>query len=278
MTYTFTGPNPTPGYNLTFGVTRSIEFLRQQFFRTEWIGKITKKLSTIDALDVYDLNQRALLAYDLSRLLGTFIPQTAMIPFASIGATADLKDILSDSRQFYDYSMVLMSRRLSTRATVDDLELLDRTAILRTFIFDYFIGNFDKKDDDYVIDVDGQLWSIDYQLWGPCDDINHALGYCGTTYDFSFDNVNNYCIGTRLRSTLVHDPRVVDHFVSRIEAITDRQIETLVNRYRFYARDKTRMTTINRMFIDYFLNRRHEMRGSLEAFFSANNESIALAA
>ncbi len=144
---------------------------------------------------------------------------------------------------------------------------IKRQDILKIFVFDCWIGNFDKKDPDYVLDENEKLWSIDYQLWGPRDDSGRTLGYFADTYEFTPANIRKYCVGDLLRPILEYDKTVFDTLVRRIEKLSDRRIRQLVNRYPFCSQDHEKRQNINQVFVEFLQRRRDELRGLLKNCF-----------
>jgi len=108
-------------------------YLKNQLSKKLWVGKISKKLP--GKLAFPDLNQRALLAYRLSKLVKTPLPKTKIVK----NQTGEI--LLTD------FKGVDMHRFLKLYS-IDNIKNKDE--LLENFIFNLWVGNYDKKDSDYL--------------------------------------------------------------------------------------------------------------------------------
>lgn len=236
--YRFLHLNSQGGFNKTFIILKYFDIFGFEFLPSKWVGKLTVKLSTLGdpmVLDILDMDNRSMLAYRLAKKLAINIPRTELISFDQIERCEQLSEVLNPSR-YYNFSKIVISKfitgerfDLNTKA----LERVKNTDILNLFIFDCWLGNFDKKIEDYIIDKQNKLWSIDYQLWGPRDTSYRTLGYCARVYGITIENFKKYCLPKPLWQHLTFDKFLVDKFISKIKKLSKKYLEKTLDRYKF---------------------------------------------
>jgi len=250
-------------YNFNF-------LLQKKLINSLWVGKISKKVKMVNKeFEIYDLDQRALLAYDLAKLLGVSMPQTKYINLHDIANNEFLLSETEDKKEeYHNYSKIVITRFCgqSIKSIQDNLlEQIDRSSLLKIFIFDFWIGNFDKKNEDYLIDNSNKLWTIDYQLYGPVDDSGKALGFCAGLYESSKEKAYQHCISPKLKPYLDFTSQTFGSFLRLIENLSDNKIIHCVNKYNFYYKNSDNKK-INKEFIKYLCLRRDSIRKKLGRF------------
>lgn len=262
--YEFLGLNPEQGFNKTFFIQRSFNFFGIKLFKSLWIGKITKKLSLAGADDLFDMNQRSALASDLGKILGVNIAQTKIIKTKSIDNFGKVCDLLGDLNNYYDFTEIPISKFKDKRINEKTLPLIKSRELLSLFIFDCWIGNLDKKTDDYVIDDKNRLWGIDYQLWGPRDESDRTLGYCACLYDLTPENLKRFCLPELLWNNIVFTKKIADKIIGRIEYLNQKILSKLVNHYKFI---NNRGEIFNKEIINYLYNRTRQIKKEINEIF-----------
>jgi len=257
--YRFIKPNSNPSYNNTFLILKYYRFLGKDLFASEWIGKITKKIEWKPDLPD-DLDERCALAYRLGKIIGVNIPETDIIKFDRIENNKEL--VLSNPKDYYDFSEISISKKRGDCFNDNLLSDIEKSDLLNLFIFDCWIGNFDKKPKDYVRDEKNKLWGIDYQLWGPCDsNITHSLGYCAYTYDFTIENIKKYCLPDTYWKYIQYDTKVADKILTRIENINRKSINKIICGLSFYN---------NEFIVQFLENRCQKVRLDIRNIFGSS--------
>jgi len=138
--------------------------------------------------------------------------------------------------------------------------IINLKEVIGNFAFNLWIGNYDRKDDDYSVDSRLYACSIDYSLSGPgfVEDLSHSvsIGAFFQTYDFN----NTSDSGWALPDVLLRKLREMNpgegffsDIVKRIESVSDREIgkafaglhfyrlgsrESIETRYREFLRER----------------------------------------
>ena len=248
-------------YNLNF-------LLQNKFTKSLWVGKISKKVKPVnEQFEIYDLDQRALMAYDLAKLLNIPMPKIKYIDLQNILNSKFLLSNIGNSNDYHDYNKIIISRFSGQPISIledNQIKKINRSDLLKIFIFDCWIGNFDKKDSDYIVDSNKKIWTIDYQLWGPVDNSKKALGFCAENkYEFKKENANKYCIAPKLKHYLDFTNKTREVLLKRIENLSNDKIRKCVNKYNFYYKDSNEKK-INKEFEEYLCLRRDKIRENLK--------------
>ncbi len=245
------------GYNKKFNVQENYIIFNKIFILYNWVGKISKRVEFITPPGIFDLNQRALLAWDLAKLMNISMPEIKLVPNDKILNFDQLAKNLKTS-EFYDYNFILLSKYSGVQLEEYDFKRINMARLREIFVFDCWLGNLDKKDDDYLIDNKNKLWTIDYQLWGPIDNSGKSLGFCAKTYEINKDTLNR-CIGRKTKKLILNKSKLSDfnEIIKRIRKLTNEQISERVNKYQFYKRGSD-SEKINHILV-VFLNERKKI-------------------
>jgi|SRR3989344_1891813 len=280
-TYIFIAFPQWQGYNVKFLAGETTSLFNWQLCQNVWTGKICRRITPHivgqENSDVFDLNERALLAYDLATLLAVRIPHHKLVQFGRIGQREPLDAI--DKKEFYPFENILLSKVVGRSLQKNDYPHININDLMTIFVFDCWLGNFDKKDDDYIIDERGGLMTIDYQLWGPVDDSGTTLGFCARLYDLTAENSIRRAVGNSMRKVLTEnlDKANYETIVRRIESLPDRKIAKLVNKCTILERG-SKDKRINEYMIRYLISRkkriRQDMVNVIEILRASSNQNV----
>jgi hypothetical protein len=236
----------------------------------EWVGKINKRLEdtcTKGNPDIYDLNERALLAFDLARLVSANLPETKQVRVGSISNRNILEQI--NKAEFYNFDNIILTRYIRgvVISQLKDVSTIPLSSVLPLFVFDSWIGNLDKKEDDYILDNKNRLWSIDYQLWGPRDpEAKRVLGFCAEVYDLTEQNIVEQLTRTaRLKDLLknFNDSNELEECIRRIENVSDKSIENIVKKYNFCGTQENLKNNLNATLTNFLIESRDQIRSKV---------------
>ena len=249
----------TDSYNYNF-------FVLDKETEEEWVGKINKRLKDICTKgnpDIYDLNERALLAFDLANLVSINLPETKQVGIDSISNRSILEKI--NKAEFYNFRNIILTRyvRGVVISKLKDESTIPLSGVVPLFVFDSWIGNLDKKEDDYILDTKNKLWSIDYQLWGPRDpEAKKVLGFCAEVYDFTEQNIVKQLTRTaKLRDLLknLNDSEELEEGIRKIENISDKSIENVVKKYNFCGTQENSKNNLNATLTNFLIESRDQV-------------------
>ncbi len=263
---------PTFKYEHEVGITYNRNFVvRRISDGARWVGKISNSLKE-KGVDFRDLDDRAALAHRLAHLLDLPLPRFE-IASASCVDGLDLNTSpmrINDTIWLSEYSGVPLPEYLQNAALGAIQNMQD---LWHNIAFNVWIGNYDRKDGDYLIDEGGRLSFIDYHLWGPgfyTGDLL-ALGAYAEAYSLDDPDDTGWCVGT---------PRLLQHvrdmqigmalflpMLARIEALSTREIELSLDGLSFTDQDGRILRPA--AVLAYLLTRRSMIRKTLEDWIRA---------
>lgn len=250
-------------------------FIRLNISRSLWVAKISHTLPP--TANFKDLNQRALLAYKLSLLVDTPIPKTKILKLNQIEYSPDLIEFLDtiksetikDGILVTEFRGIPLSDFLKVHSVSD---IVNFTEILENFVFNLWIGNYDKKNADYIIDQDNRVWSVDYNLLGPGFNTNKNLALGGYAKQFDINNVDHsgWCLGELLIEQLKtgkYPEELVMPIVERINNLPESRIISSFDGLTFNREASSEH--INPDFIDFLLERRKVLKSKVSEWYAA---------
>ncbi len=231
-----------------------------------WVVKVSIKTRA----GFKDLNERALLAYKLSLLAGVRLPETHIMKMDQVSGLEPfreaIKERVNDEVTITKYSGVPLTNFFQDEHTLKDLD--DFEEIFRSFVFNVWIGNYDRKAEDYLISTNKQITSIDYQLCGPGfqKDMDLAIGAYALGYSLEDVNDTAWClegslnqnIGLllgRVRSEMIPYKVFLPH-IETIQKIPEQRIRDCFEDISFYGQFDSR---INEHFVSFLLSRREKI-------------------
>lgn len=259
------------GFNIKFDIEQRPAFTGIHYIDQQWIGKISRALDP----HIYDLNNRALLAYDLACFLEIPMPEIKLIAQSDITNFYKIYKkfsvLNSEPTSFYDYKNILICQHKGKPVTNANMSRINVVQLLKIFIFDCWIGSFDKGDDEFLIDKNNNLWTIDYQLWGTVGEQNMSLGHDAITYPADETSFNK-CLGSITKKSLFSSSQVDFDLpvLNSIENFPDNEIRALVNKYKFFKRGSD-IELLNEQMIAYLIQRKKVIRKQLTEYFKMNS-------
>lgn len=242
-------------------------FLRKKISGSLWVAKLSRSLIT-KGVDFKDLNQRALLAYRLSKYVKTPIPTSQIIKLSQIDFSEDFVEFLNGlpNQLIKDDILITEFKGIPIRNFLKIQNLEDVTnlnEVIENFVFNLWIGNYDKKDGDYVVDQNGKVWSIDYNLLGPGFKENNrlALGAYAEPYDFEEVEDAGWCISEILINELKdgdYNREFFNNIITKIEEISESQIKDAMGELNFFKEGTGQ--NINSVFVKFLISRQRQLR------------------
>lgn len=169
---------------------------------SKWVAKISKLLSPVD---FRDLDNRALLAYRLASLVNIRTVEPKVVSLDQITGFDSQKapDKINNSAFLTRYVGPDLREFLNLGGKSIEV-IKNKEEILRSFVFNLWIGNYDKKTNDYLIDKNDEILSIDYQLNGPgfVSNSRLAIGAYAEAYDFNDPADTGWCLEGSLNNEI----------------------------------------------------------------------------
>ncbi len=248
-----------------------------------WVGKLSRSLVRDVPLedgsvyhftvDFRDLDARALLAYRLAPLVGIRTLPTEIIPVGRVVGLPALRfNPLSENVFLTKFGGMSLGEYLKTNSLSSIKDLDD---IFPIFVFNMWVGNYDKKSGDYLVSPDCRLVSIDYQLSGPGfqNGSQYSLGAWGEAYEmedcgdtgWSLDGDN----GVLMTYTRSRRPQL-DTFlpaIKKINAIPPQKIKEAMRGLKFYYQGTKKV--LNDDYFNYLLRRRGQFETCIETWVNS---------
>jgi len=246
----------------------------------KWVLKVSKVIGP----DFKDLNERALLAYRLAQLVGVNLVETELVDLKQCIGLEKLspegQQILSlrvsDTITATRFNGIPLNQFLKTH-TFEEIKNFDE--ILRGFIFNLWIGNYDRKLEDYVVNEAGEVSHIDYQLSGPgfLADSEAAIGAYAQKYYLSNPSDTAWClegrldnkIGALLQKVQSLSPKIevfLPH-IEQIQQISKTSIEKAIEGLALYSQHNQKV--LNADFIDFLIYRQSVLKSAVQEWIDA---------
>ena len=246
--------------------------LKRNLTGSQWVGKVSVSLLE-KGVDFRDLNQRAFLAYRLAKLVKNKVLKPKIVPFWRISdiSLADIPKKIDNNIFLTRFRGISLSRFLNEGGKLQDIKNINE--IFDNFIFNLWIGNYDRKDSDYTVGDDKKVYFIDYHLWGPGFKKNAdlSLGAYAEAYSITDSSDTGWCIGSPNLIQFIKVQKIsFDKFlpmIQRIEKLQDSKIKQAINRFRFY--DEKNEDEINDTFLGFLLRRRYLLRPAIKTWIEA---------
>ncbi|MEW5746316.1 MAG: hypothetical protein AB1805_12865 [Nitrospirota bacterium] len=259
------------GTNLNF-------IIRERATSAVWACKIFKNSKSF-AKDHADLNDRAVLAHRLAMKTGTCVPEVRLIDASQVAFSPAFDTFLTRYAEDTIMQRKLLLEEFGGLALENFLKIAKLSKIrnleqvLHNLVFNVWIGNYDSKEHDYVVNNDLICHSIDYSLTGPgfVDDYSLSIGAYFQTYDF--DNVTDtgWAIADVLLDEIKHKRYTVDFFHPLISVIEGLDADTIKDAFKglnFYRFGTT--ARINAAYIEFLLARKEKLRSAVNAWCEAH--------
>lgn len=265
--------------------------VQKNFDGSIWAGKISNPLPArienfrnsgkpyVRRVNFSDLDSRAMLGFRLAKLVNLKSLEAKIIPTKKIENfdTSIIKHQRIDDNIFLtkftgqSLESYLQSNGFSNFETSD---IKNKDEVIKSFIFNLWIGNYDNKDRDYLVDENKNLISIDYHLLGPGfkDNSEFALGAWGEAFDMNNPSDTGWCIGDgQLSSYLKNhtkDGQILEQTIKIIGSIPESEIRSAMRELKFY--NQGTKENINDLFFNFLLQRRLRLREKISEWINAS--------
>lgn len=273
------GPGDAPAYVVIGrfeGGTNFNLLLREAATGDLWVAKFFLN-GHIFQEGYADLNDRETLAWRLACLIDTCIPEMCLVPlnriefsygFNNLIEGLGSKVILQKSVLLTRYAGITLHNYLKL-APLDSIVNLDE--LTKSFAFNLWIGNYDRKEGDYSVNQDCRGYSIDYSLCGPgfVDDLDLSIGAYFQSYDFRNSSDSGWALPDILLDWLRYqNPGEIffSDIVGDIEGVSDRDIDDAFHGLKFHRMGTSK--PINAAYKDYLKSRRDGLRSAVSTWCS----------
>jgi len=230
-----------------------------------WVCKISNSLK-VKGVDFKDLNERAVLAHRLGKLLILPFPDFQIEPIDHILGLEKYK--LPDKINTFCWLSRYIGDPLTDYLKYSKIEnICNNHIIWDSVVFNLWIGNYDRKDSDYVVDNKNNLYLIDYHLWGPGFLLGDqlALGAYAESYSLTESQDTGWCVGAPfLLSHFIDKQFKMDKFlpmIEKIQALEDYKIRQSLKELQFTKENGEKLEL--EIFLSYLFKRRDLLQGVL---------------
>lgn len=204
----------------------------QQF----WFGKINRHVK-MHHVHFIDFPHRAILAFRLSKICCEPVAKSKLINEQEISASNEKDLFFSKVQQekgiLYDPNNILISKYAGiplndflelNNGKIERIKNLDM--IIKNFVFNLWVGNYDKKNNDYVVNNKGFCYSIDYDLCGPgfIENNRLSLGANAARYNLESTAHTGCCVGEKLLNYIKVKKLDLNYFKNKITEIQNIQL------------------------------------------------------
>jgi hypothetical protein len=241
----------------------------------KWVAKISKKLAPW--ANFKDLDERAVLACRLAGIVDVKVPDFVIENISSIDGYDfnSAQDKINDNvflTKFHPYDLGSYLNKFN----LSDLKNFDE--IYKSFVFNLWIGSYDKKTEDYLIDDNHEILSTDYQLSGPGfkSDSKLSIGGWVAKYSIEIPSHTGWCIEGAIlgqETPIINyikskKPQIgaFEEYISKIESVSDSDIEKVMESLVFYGEGEE---SINSIYKDFLFERRTKVRTAVVEWINA---------
>lgn len=266
--------------------------LRRNLTGSLWAGKISRPLPDrienfqasgkpyIRTVDFRDFDDRATLGFRLAQLAGIRTLRTKIITDSQVGnfnnvqithGRVNSKIFLAEfkGQSLPDY---LASNSFSS---IESSGIKNKDEIIKSFVFHLWIGNYDNKDADNLVDKDGNYISVDYHESGPGfkDNIALSLGGWGEAFDLKDPGDTAWCLdggqGFIWHYVVGHKPKLETFLpaINKILSISENSIKQAMSGLNFFIQGTSQ--NINREYFNFLLERRTKLKTAIQTWINA---------
>lgn len=271
-------------YNSNILVRRNID-------KTLWVGKISRRLPKIltdfygpgknyvRTVDFMDLNDRALLGSRLASLAGLKVLRVKIIKNKLISDfnVNSLNFSLIDENIFLsEYRGVSLPKYLLEKkfVKIEDSDIENKNEIFFSFVFRVWIGCYDCKDEDFLVDENKNIIPIDFHLFGPGfrSSVNLAVGAWGEAFDITNSKDTGWCAGGDIILEYIRSKNLpissYEIFIDKINSIKEKEIKATFSGLNLYEQGTEKK--INLSFYDFLLDRRKKLKQTIEQWINSD--------
>ncbi len=254
--------------------------LQRNISQSYWVGKLSRTLqhkskrSTGEIyrriVDFTDVDHRALLGFRLAKYVGLKSLKTKIIFHSNIEGfnflSIDYKRI--DNQVFLSkYNGVALSKYLvdNNFHSIQDSDIVNKDEVVKSFVFNLWIGNYDNKEGDFLVNDNKELLSIDYHLSGPgfVSDPTLALGAWGESFDINSVSDTAWCAGGERGGVIDYVKRqehlaaMCQQTIEKIESLPTWKIRWAMRGLYFHHQGTK--DNINKDYLNFLLSRRSKI-------------------
>jgi len=264
--------------------------VKKNFDKSIWAGKISNPLPDIlenfrgtgkqyiRTVDFRDMDHRAMLGFRLAKLAGLKSLQTRIVPLKRVenfDEDSIKHEKIDDNIFLTEFKGQSLTSYLQSKsfATIETSDIRNKDEVIKSFVFNLWIGNYDNKDKDYLVDEANNLISIDYHLLGPGfrSDLGLALGAWGEAFDINSPPDTGWCIGNgellNYLKTHTKDWRPFEQSIKRVNSISKLQVRFAMRGLEFYKQGT--MENINDSFFDFLFERKVRLEETIRTWIDA---------
>jgi hypothetical protein len=237
------------------------------------IGKITGSLDgDLFNTKLIDFNQRALFIYNLFQKFGlpTLFPKIVSIEQLSANKS-NFQNRINDEvfiRRYVAESFDNCNQKRQERLIEMNID-----SILKMIVLHVWVGNYDKKSDDYLVTEAGKIISIDHQLSGPHPQYEQkSIGAYAQPFDINDPADTGWCVegdgGKEAESKIITylkknqvDYASFQKTVQKVKNMSEKTINELMQDINFKNKEG---------YLSYLLKRKHQIESAISNWIDAN--------
>ncbi|PIR66473.1 MAG: hypothetical protein COU51_03795 [Parcubacteria group bacterium CG10_big_fil_rev_8_21_14_0_10_36_14] len=265
--------------------------LRRNLNKSLWVGKIFRPLSYkiedfydkgkhyICNVDFQDLEHRAIFGFRLAKVIGLKSLKFKTIQLnklSNFDPNTIKHDRINNNVFLTKLKGVSLTQYLSSNSfeTFESSDIINKDEAIFSFVFNLWIGNYDNKDEDFLVDEDKNLISIDYQVLGPGfrDNPKLSLGAWGESFDINDPRDTGWCIGDGklldyLRNS-INRWEIFKKAIEKINSLPEKKIKLAMKGLNFYNQGTKK--NINDLFYSFLLERRTKLEKIIKDWIRAD--------
>lgn len=264
--------------------------LERNFNHTLWVGKISRSLPKIlpnyfgsgkdyiRTVNFCDIDDRAILGFRLAKLLGLKTIRAKIIPdslIKSFDFNLIVHPRVNNNIFLTEYRGISLPEYLATHSfnSIQTSDIKNKEEIIKSFVFNLWIGCYDSKDTDYLVDNEKNLISIDYHLSGPGFLASPKLSVGAWGEAFDLDNIEDtgWCGGgdkvleyIRQTNSPLESYQVI---INKILSLPKTQIKFVMRGLNFYNQGTSQK--INNIYFNFLLERRPKLELAVRQWINA---------
>lgn len=264
--------------------------LRRNLTNSLWVGKISRSLPKVmpdyfgsgkdyvRTVDFRDVDDRAKLGFRLAKLAGLRVLNNKVVSDQSVFGF-DFGSInysrISSNLFLTEYRGVSLPKYLEVRGFTNILssDIKNKDEILKSLVFNLWIGCYDSKDTDYLVDDEKRLVSIDYHLAGPGFVSNPKLAVGAWGDAFNIDDVEDtgWCVGGDMILEYIKQANISwedsRETIDKILSLSKTQIKLAMRGLNFYNQGTDH--NINDSYLSFLLERRMKLESAIRQWIEA---------
>lgn len=248
-------------------------FLLEDAKGEKWVAKVCRSLHHFN-LDFRNLDDRTILAARLAKIADFKIPECKFVKENEIKDCSRKEELVSKLKSgdyLYNPEKILLSKYMGMPlpqfiALHGLKKISNLNELVNCLVFDLWIGNYDKKDSDYVVTHSGIAYSIDYNLFGLAfkDNNEDSIGYFTKRFSLNRSGDTSYAIGNILRNIIIENSYNVDFFDQKLKQIEGLSKDEIASAFTnlICEREQTH-ENLNDVFQQFLYKRQKVLRSAI---------------